>query len=196
MKLTDEALMQAVREGDLAQLGVLFDRHHRAVFDFLVRTTGRRAVAEDLVQDVFERILKYRATYRGDTGFRPWMFRIACNARADHYRRGDGAVPWSDEEIDSEDPAAGPERVLEDAGEAAQLQRALLTLREDKRELIVLARFSEMKYEAIAEMLGVDTGTIKVRVHRALKELRDIFLKMETRPSCDVKTFPAGSPTN
>src|SRR5690242_13759619 len=97
MDPTDEALMQAVSAGDLAQLGVLFDRHHRAVFDFLVRTTGRRAVADDLVQDVFERILKYRTTFRGDVGFRPWLYRIACNARADYYRRQEPTTPWSED---------------------------------------------------------------------------------------------------
>ena len=71
--------------------------------------------------------------------------------------------------------------MTEDASEAARLQRALLSLRPDKRELIVLARYSELKYEAIAELLGVDVGTIKVRVHRAMKELRDKFHAMEAR---------------
>lgn len=170
--------MLAVREGDLPQLGRLFDRHHRAVYDFLVRTTGQRAVAEDLVQDVFERVLKYRTTYRGESGFLPWLYRIASNARADHYRKLEPTMTWSDE-LDGEDESAGPEHIVEGASEAARLQRALLALRPDKRELIVLARYSELKYEAIAELLGVDTGTIKVRVHRALKELRDKFHKLE-----------------
>jgi len=179
MNQTDEALMQAVREGDLSQLGRLFDRHHRAVYEFLVRTTGQRAVAEDLVQDVFERVLKHRATYRGESGFLPWLYRIACNARADHYRKLHPTTSWS-EELDGEDESAGPERVLESASDAARLQRALLSLRPDKRELIVLARFSELKYESIAELHGVDVGTIKVRVHRALKELRDKFMALES----------------
>jgi len=189
MTMTDEALMQAVQRGDLAKLGVLFDRHHLAVFDFLARMTGSRAVAEDLVQDVFERILKYRATWRGDAPFPAWLFRIARNARADYYRRREVTAAYR-ESMDGEDPAAGPERQLEDASEAARLQRALLELREDKRELIVLARYREMKYEAIADLLGVDVPTIKVRVHRALKELRDIFLTLESRLPCDVKTSP------
>jgi len=186
--------MQAVREGNFAQLGVLFDRHHREVFEFLVRTTGQRALAEDLVQDVFERILKYRDTYRGEAGFRPWLFRIACNARADYYRR---RLPTATvaEEFDVPDEAAGPEQVVEGASDTARLQRALLGLRADKRDLIVLARFSDLKYEVIAELLGVDVGTIKVRVHRALKELRDKFLALDTRQTCVVKNFPSGTPT-
>jgi len=194
MTMTDEALMQAVQRGDLAKLGSLFDRHHLAVFDFLARMTGSRAIAEDLVQDVFERILKYRATWRGDAPFSAWLFRIARNARADYYRRRDFTAPYK-ESMDGEDPAPGPERQLEDESEAARLQRALLSMREDKRELIVLARYREMKYEAIAELLDVDVGTIKVRVHRALKELRDIFLNLESRLPCNVKKFPNSSRT-
>src|SRR5262245_493083 len=85
-RVTDEALMQAVRDGDLAKLGVLFERHHRSLFDFLCRVTGDRAKAEDLVQDVFVRMLKYRATYRDDGRFETWMFHLARNARADYFR--------------------------------------------------------------------------------------------------------------
>jgi RNA polymerase sigma-70 factor (ECF subfamily) len=195
MTMTDEALMQAVQRGDLAKLGSLFDRHHLAVFDFLARMTGSRAVAEDLVQDVFERILKYRATWRGDAPFTAWLFRIARNARADYYRRRVLTSTFTDA-MDGEDPALGPEAQLEGESEAARLQRALLKLREDKRELLVLARYREMKYEAIAELLGVDVATIKVRVHRALKELRDIFLTMESRPTCAAKTSLKSSQTS
>jgi RNA polymerase sigma-70 factor (ECF subfamily) len=61
--------MRAVRGGDVARLGVLFERYHRALFDFLTRMTGDRAAAEDLVQDVFIRVLKYRATFRDDGSF-------------------------------------------------------------------------------------------------------------------------------
>ena len=85
--MTDELLMRAVRSGDCGQLGRLFERYHVALFDFLNRTTGDRAASEDLVQDVFVRILKYRHTYRDDGNFETWMFRIARNARADYFRR-------------------------------------------------------------------------------------------------------------
>ena len=84
--------MRAVRDGDLTRLGVLFERHHRALFDFLYRMTGDRGAAEDLVQDVFVRMLRYRGTYRDDGKFETWMFRIARNARADHFRRQGAAV--------------------------------------------------------------------------------------------------------
>ena len=64
--------MRAVRNGDVARLGTLFERHHGSVFDFLCRMTGNRTVAEDLTQDVFVRILKYRATFRDEGRFETW----------------------------------------------------------------------------------------------------------------------------
>jgi RNA polymerase sigma-70 factor (ECF subfamily) len=192
MTVNDEALMRSVREGDLGKLGALFDRYHGALFDFLNRMTGRRDVAEDLVQEVFLRILKYRATYRDEARFETWVFRIARNARADYFMKRDTVEPLSDEALQSADEAPGPEGALEQEREAVRLRCALMSLREDRRELIVLARYQGMKHEAIAELLGVDTGTVKVRIHRALNELREIFMQMAEQPACDVKTTRRG----
>ena len=186
---TDEALMRAVRDGEVAKLGVLFERHHAALFDFLSRMTGNRTAAEDLVQDVFVRILKYRATFRGD-GFETWMFRIARNARADYFRRRGAVDHVSDEGIDPPSDAPGPARLLEQDQEVARLKQALARLREDRRELIVLTRYRGMTHEQIAAILGVDTGTVKVRIHRAIKELRQIFLELSGDQSWNVNTSP------
>ncbi len=186
--VTDEVLMLAVRDGDLASLGLLFERHHVALFGFLSRMTGDRNAAEDLVQDVFVRVLKYRGTYREGGSFETWLFRIARNARADHFRKRKPVEPVPDEELDGPSGAESPAHQLERERDTNRLKRALLMLREDKRELIVLARYQAMRHEAIAELLGIDTGAVKVRIHRAIKELREIFLGIPERPSCDVKT--------
>ena len=98
--------MRAVRDGDVAKLGVLFERHHRPVFEFLVRMTGDRTAAEDLVQDVFVRMLKYRATYRDVGSFETWMFRIARNARADYFQDRRATTLVSDAGVDV--PSAAP----------------------------------------------------------------------------------------
>src|SRR5688500_8931176 len=113
MTVNDEALMRAVREGDLARLGPLFDRYHGVLFEFLHRMTGSRDVAEDLVQDVFLRILKYRNTFRDDARFDTWAFRIARNARADYYAARESAEPLSEEALEKPDAAPGPEKQLE-----------------------------------------------------------------------------------
>jgi RNA polymerase sigma-70 factor (ECF subfamily) len=178
--VTDETLMEAVRKGDLAKLGILFERHHRALFDFLVRMTDSPSTAEDLVQDVFVRVLKYRATWRGEGRFDTWLFRIARNARADYFRTRPPDAPI--DEV-AEQPSSGP------------LPGDLLARNRDKRELIVLARYRGMKLEAIADLLGIEVGTVKVRIHRAVKELRDIFLRLNESPSWKTTNSVRSCPT-
>jgi RNA polymerase sigma-70 factor (ECF subfamily) len=140
--------------------------------------TGDRGAAEDLVQDVFVRMLRYRSTYRDDGRFETWMFRIARNARADHFRKHGGAVHVPDDEMDWASPEPGPAHLLERARDMARLKRALQALREDRRELIVMVRYQGMTHEQVGAVLGVDAGTVKVRFHRALKELRDAFTRV------------------
>ena len=82
---------------------MIFERHHKKLFTFFLRTIGRRQVAEDLTQEVFVRMLKSRQTFRGDRGFGPWMFRVAKNVRADYFDRL-GRAPSADVAIEVVDP--------------------------------------------------------------------------------------------
>src|SRR5688572_12986402 len=84
---TDEALMVAVREGDLDRLEILFQRYRDPLYDFFSRLTGNRVASEDLVQDVFVRILKYRGSYRESNRFVTWMYQISRNARTDYFHK-------------------------------------------------------------------------------------------------------------
>ena len=185
--MTDEDLMLAVRAGDTSCLAPLFERHHRHLFDYLARMTGNRSVAEDLVQDVFIRILKYRHTFRDDSQFGTWAFRIARNVRADHFRGHHMRETALNEAAEPATPEASTADAFEHGRQAARLRRALLLMREDQRELIVLARYHGMRYEAIADLLGVEVGTVKTRMHRAIVQLRDIFLGLSEKQSCSVK---------
>jgi RNA polymerase sigma-70 factor (ECF subfamily) len=169
--MSDEELMAQVRNGIGEMLGVLFERYHVPLFNFYLRLTGDRAVSEDLVQEVFFRILKYRHSYRTDTAFRAWMYQIARNARLDHLRRRRPEATWEP----SMSPAVEPADTAQQSQESALLHRALLHLGDDKREVLVLSRFQDLKYEEIAQLLGCEVGTVKTRVHRALQELRQIF---------------------
>src|SRR5688500_5866580 len=79
--------MRLVRQGELEKLGLLFERHHRALFNFFSRLTGHRGLSEDLVQEVFLRILKYRDSFKAEHGFATWMYQIARNVNFDQMRK-------------------------------------------------------------------------------------------------------------
>jgi RNA polymerase sigma-70 factor, ECF subfamily len=172
--LPDEELMLRVRDGVGEMLGVLFDRYHSPLFNFYCKLTGDRTLSEDLVQEVFFRVLKYRQTYRPGTPFRAWVYQIARNARVDHFRKQKPEVEW---EVEMS-PAIVPTDSAQQKQEAELLHRALLELPEEKREVLVLSRFQELKYEEIARLMGCEVNTVKVRVHRALQELRQIFQRL------------------
>lgn len=173
--------MLQVRSGEAEMLGVLFDRYQTPLYNFYTKMTQDRALSEDLVQDVFLRILRYRQTYRPGTPFRAWMYQIARNARVDAMRKVKPDAPML-----TEPAAPASADSAQQKQEAQLLQRALLQLPEDKREILILSRFQELKYEEIARMMGCEVGAVKVRVHRALQQLREVFRRLER--TADSKT--------
>lgn len=174
---SDDALMCAVQAGQVAHLSTLFERHHGPLLNYFVRNGSARAAAEDLVQDVFVRILKYRATYRPGSRFVTWMYYIARNARLDQLHKRRGEVEWDD----AFTPWFEPDDAAQQAQEHRLLARALERLSPEKREILVLSRYQELKYEEIGAILGCESGTVKVRVHRALRELRGHFQDLSQR---------------
>jgi RNA polymerase sigma-70 factor (ECF subfamily) len=174
----DDRLMTAVRDGEVSQLGVLFERHHRALFNFFLRLTGDRQASEDLVQDVFFRILKGRFTYRPGTQFRTWMYQVARSAHVDRYRSRPRESASDPDTLSAVSEGPAPGTALEREQEAALLRRALEELPVEKREVLVLSRFQGLKYQEIAALLGCEEGAVKVRVFRAIKALREIYLDL------------------
>jgi RNA polymerase sigma-70 factor (ECF subfamily) len=176
-KMSDEELMAQVRSGVGEMLGLLFERYQVPLFNFYLKLTGDRNISEDLVQEVFFRMLKYRQTYRTETPFRAWMYQIARNARVDYLRKKKPETSWDPEMS----PAVMPMDTAQQSQESALLHRALMLLPEDKREVLVLSRFQDLRYEEIAQLLGCEIGTVKTRVHRALQELRNIYQQLPGR---------------
>ena len=174
--MSDEELMSQVRSGVGEMLGVLFERYHVPLFNFYLKLTADRSMSEDLVQEVFFRILKYRHSYRADTPFRAWMYQIARNARLDLLRKRKPESSWEPEMS----PAVAPVDTAQQSQESLLLRTALMQISEDKREVLVLSRFQDLKYEEIAQLIGCEVGTVKTRVHRALQELRQIFQQLES----------------
>lgn len=167
----DEDLMLQVRDGAGEMLGVLFDRYQAPLFNFYSKLTGNRTLSEDLVQEVFLRILKYRQSYRPGTPFRAWIYQIARNARIDHFRKFPRETAFEPEML----PPVLPGDSAQEQQEVELLQRALQRLPEEKREILLLCRFQELKYEEIASLLGCELNTVRTRVHRAVQDLRKAF---------------------
>lgn len=182
--LTDHAHMQAVRAGDLAQLGPLFERHHRPLFGFFVRLTAHRSTSEDLVQQVFLRILKYRHTYRDEGKFTTWMYHLARKVAADHfYQINKTSLSDIDEHPALLDQTPHAADQAAHADEHALLRRALASLPVEQREILTLHRLQQLPYDELAELFGCSVGAMKVRVHRALQALRDAFQRLSQTPS-------------
>ncbi len=178
---SDHALMLAVRDGELDALGELFERHHGPLFGFLVKHTGDRTAAEDVAQTVFQRMLKYRHTYRDDGSFTAWMYHLARRCAADHFRKSN-AAPAATDPQDLNDHADDRPHAGENASardDQALLRVALNRLDRDDREILLLSRFQELSFAEIAGMLECSVGAAKVRAHRALRELRDVFLALQ-----------------
>lgn len=167
--------MQAVGDGDLGGLAILFERHHRALFNYFVHVNGNRDLSEDLVQDVFFRILKYRKSYRPDRSFTAWMYQIARNAHVDSIGKRKFEVALGDREFAS---SGHMDEKLKRQQEISLLKKALARLPLDKRELLVLSRYQNLKYEEIASILGCDVGAVKVRVYRAVRALSQIYFEL------------------
>jgi len=170
--------MQEVRAGNVGKLETLFDRYNRPLFRYFMHLTGNRAASEDLVQEVFFRILKYRHTYQAETSFRAWMYQIGRNVYMDQAgkRKGEVAMPEDAGEFGSSDTLQ--DRQVQNKQEAVLLRRALAALPREKREVLVMSRFQDLKYDEIAAVLKCEVGTVKVRVYRALRELGTRFFEL------------------
>lgn len=179
--LTDNALMLKVKNGDLDKLGLLYERHKKRLFGFFYNLGNNPSVSEDLVQNVFVRILKYRGSYIGEGSFTAWMFRMARNVNYDYHKKASKeniSIGVSPEDVKAETEDHINEEI-EKKGNTVLLKQALSKLPEEKRELLILSKYRELKFSEIAQIVGCTENAAKVRVHRALKDLRTIFSQLE-----------------
>jgi len=176
---SDNSVMLRVRDGHLEELGLLFEKHHVRLLNFFMKMTGDRAISEDLVQESFIRIMRYRDSFRGDEGeFARWMYRLARSVAIDNFRRSPrGRMTELDETLAGDEPS--PLDLVETDQSAMLLRRSMLELSPDKREVLVLHRFHFKKFTEIAEILECSVGTAKTRAHRAMKDLRKIYVRLQ-----------------
>jgi RNA polymerase sigma-70 factor, ECF subfamily len=172
---SDDAWMLAWVAGDVAAFERLYALHRTRLYRYLLRQLREPALADELFQDVWQRVIAARAGWRPEAPFATWLYRIARNRLADHWRSLQHRPPAPD---DGDERAARipdpdtPERTLSQFEERRQLQRALDALPDEQREVLLLRLEHELSLEQIGQITGVGRETVKSRLRYAMDKLR------------------------
>lgn len=151
-------------------------RYGRKIYNFAYRLTGNPDDAADLVQDVLIRVQRGLTSYTPGT-FDGWLWRITRNAFLDGVRakKRRPTVPIADDDRFSLNPSPSPDQVLSSVRLSEDVQSALLKLPYDFREAVVMCDVVGLTYQEIAEAVSVPVGTVRSRIHRGRKMLRDVL---------------------
>lgn len=175
----DIALAARVQRGDRRAYADLVRRHQDGVFRFLLRLTGSREDAHDLAQEAFLRAWQALPAWRPEAKFRTWLFGIAHNAAVDLLRRRGMFETASDEDLpERADMSSEPFARLEATQRLALLERALVQVSAEHREILLLRELENMAYDDLAAALGVNEGTVKSRLARARSAVMREFRRL------------------
>ncbi len=204
---SDEDLMIAFGEGDADAFEVLFKRHERGIYNFVLRSVGRADLAEELTQDVFMRIIKSAPKYTTSAKFTTWAYTIARNICIDRARKKGGKHELSLDKNVSGDEGEGRtflDNVADESNTGAssydrkqfreRLAKALDDLPEDQREVFIMRHVTGLKFREISEVLDIPLPTVKSRMRYALEALRG-HLAMYKGQSFDEDDREANVPT-
>lgn len=172
---TDEKLMQRYAKGEAQAFDRLYARHRGPLYRYLKRQVSDAAVANDLYQGVWEKIIKSRRKYRPTAPFKAWMYRIAHNHLVDHYRRRQPVEPLQQDT--AADTQTNLTQALIDDEHRQQLKAGILSLSPDQRDTLLLKLESGLKLEDIARVTGVSRETVKSRLRYAVKKLKQVLIE-------------------
>lgn len=185
---SDEELVQGFQKGDEDAFYILFGRHEKPVFNFLLKYMGNREAAEEAFQEVFLRVIKFIGDYRPSAKFTTWLYTIARNLTIDYSRKekfrrhssldetasGDAALEW--EPVSANVEAADDATV---AGELKErLQGILKGLNPEQREVFLLRQTQGLAFDEIAKITGTSVNTVKSRMRYAMQAIQKQFRKL------------------
>ena len=169
---TDKDLVEGCQRGEPEALRALFERHKDKVYSIAVRYSGDRTVAMDIAQDAFLKLFSAIRSFRGDSNFEAWFYRIVVNSCFDQKRRTRRLVPMMDELLAG--LRAPGQSALDEVLRSelsGRVRSAVAGLPPEQRIVIVLRYTQGLSYDEIAEILGCSTGTVASRLNRAHKTL-------------------------
>lgn len=178
-----DTMSVACRDEDRKVFDELVNRHHKQLYNVAYRMTGNRADAEDLIQDTFVKAYRFFSYYKRNMPFDNWLYRIMSNMYVDRLRRRpkvhirsiDEPIRQEEGEVafDIPDTTDGPEALVLSHELDAEMQSALNTLPRDFRLTVILSDIEGLSYEEVSEAMGCSIGTVRSRLHRGRKLLRE-----------------------
>jgi len=182
---TEKILLEQAREGQEQAFAQLVEAHSEKLLGLAWRLVGRRDEAEEIVQEAFLRLFRTLPSFRGDSRLGTWLFRTVSRLAIDHLRREQlkrrifffrsGAPEQADPMDLAADPAASPQDRLLARETAERLMRTLNRLPPQQKAVFVLRHQEERPLKEIAATLGLEEGTVKTHLHRAVGRLRQEF---------------------
>jgi RNA polymerase sigma-70 factor, ECF subfamily len=197
---TEEAqIAQGLRRRDPDLLDALIEQYQHRLLRYLLHLTGNRAVAEDLFQEVWVRVLEKGHQYDGRNRFVTWLMSIAHNVAIDHLRKRSPAS--LDEMQDPEDgapfepPSAGPSPFEQAAARQQQemFDEAIQQVSPVFREVLVLRFQEQMKLEEIAKLVRIPVSTVKTRIYRGVMALRPLLRPMSRKDNAELEPQEGGA---
>lgn len=174
---SDEDLMLAYARGEMRAFETLYARHRGPLYRFVLRSIRNRALADELYQEVWSRVVAARARYRPQAKFSTWLLQIAHNLMIDHFRRQRPQAGAEETELvlaslDAPEHER-PDQQLSEFEQRRRIELALEELPPEQREAFLLRAEQELGIEEIAEVAGVGRETAKSRLRYALAKLRE-----------------------
>ena len=194
------AVIRRVQRGDANAFEYLVAAYEKNVYNLALRMTGNPEDAEDMAQEAFLKAYSSLDSFRGDSKFSVWLYRIVSNTCLDFLRvrsrrretsleREDEGAGTGQQEIP--DDSLSPERLFERKLTRESVQRGLMSLPEDQRKILLLREIEGLSYEEIAHVLSLESGTVKSRIFRARRRLC-VFLASDGNISTPVSSKRSG----
>ena len=171
---SDSQLVQSAQQGDPAAFGNLVQLYQQPLLRAMLPVTDNHEEAQDIVQEAFIQAYRNLGSFRGDSAFFTWIYRIAFNlAKARHRKQRPFSIDTSSLSMPSKEPSA--EQIFESSEFRTILRTAIAELSTDHQHVIILRELEELDYDEIAQRLDLSVGTVRSRLHRARTQLRDLL---------------------